>query len=84
MRYMGHTGLFQKRRFQGFISEIMRMVSVLRESSFSQLPWDNQISTILKHFVYTHVVLLINIPEQFELYFTLNIQEVLKFYNLQL
>ena len=39
------------------------------KSSFVQLPWDNQISSILKLSVYTHVVLLINFPEQFELYF---------------
>ena len=32
--------------------------------------------------MYTHVVLLINFPEKFELYFYLNIQEVIKFYNL--
>ena len=39
------------------------------KSSRFQLPWDNQISTIVKLSVYTHVVLLINFPEQFELYF---------------
>ena len=41
---------------------------------FFQLPWDNQISTILKLSVYTHVVLLINFREQFELHFYINIQ----------
>ena len=41
--------VFQKKRFQGFISEILKMVrvSLLGEKFiFLKLPWDNQISTI--------------------------------------
>ena len=58
------------------------MVSLLGEKFiFLELPWDNKISTISKLSVYTHV-LLINFPEQFELYFYFKYSRSYKVYNL--
>ena len=65
--------VFQKMRFQGFISEILRVVGTWKKSS---------LSSSLRLSFYINVVLLINFPEQFELCFTSNIREVIKFYNL--
>ena len=83
MRLDKHTSLFQKRRFQGFISEILKVIGHLGEKSFFlfQLPWDNQNFHESQTFCVINVVLLTNSPEQFEL-ITSNIREVIKFYNL--
>ena len=64
---------FQKRRFQGFISEVLRVVGPLREKfTFLKLPCDNQnFQESLRLSVYINVVLLINFPEQFKLFFYL-------------
>ena len=37
-----HLVLFQKRTFQGFKSEIFRVVILLGQKFFFQLPWNNQ------------------------------------------
>ena len=65
----GNTQLFQKRRFQGFISDILRVVGLLGEkfNFFNSLT--TKISRNLRLSVYVNVVLLINFPEQFELCF---------------
>ena len=61
---------FEKRRFQGFISEILRVVGLLGEKfTFSNSFGTTKISRSLKLSVYINVVLLINFPEQSELCF---------------
>ena len=60
----------EKRRFQGFISEILRVVSLLGEKfTFSNSIGTTNISRSLRLSVYINVVHLINFPEQFEFYF---------------
>ena len=79
---MGHTQFFQKKRFQGFILEILRIVQcLLRKLICFQLPWDNENFNSFKLSVHVHVVLLINIPEQFELYFYFRYSRSNKVYN---
>ena len=64
---------FQKRTFQGFISEILRVVGLLGENfTFFNSLGTTKISRSLKRSVYIDVVLLINIPEQFESCFYFN------------
>ena len=58
------------------------MVGLLGEKLTFSTPLGQTISTSLKLSVYIKFVLLINFPEQFELCFTSNIREVIKFYNL--
>ena len=71
------------KKFQGFISEILRMVRLLGEKlTFFNCHGTTKISKSLTLSVYINVVLLINFPEQFELCFYSNIREVIKFYNL--
>ena len=84
MRYAGHTQFSQKMRFQGFISEILRMVSLLGQKFifFKNSLGKTKILTIFKPSVYIHGVLPINFLEQFELCSYLIIREVIKFYNL--
>ena len=61
---------FQKRRFQGFISEMLRVVSLLGETfTFFNSLGKTKISRSLRLSVYINFVLLINFPEQFELCF---------------
>ena len=58
------------------------MVSLLGERFIFSTPLGQPNFSNFETFVYTHVVLLSNFPEQFELYIsTLNIQEVTKFYD---
>ena len=65
--------VFQKRGFQGFISEILRVVGLLGEKFifFDSLE-TTKISRSLKLSVYINVVLLTNFPEQFNLCFHFN------------
>ena len=65
------THLFsQKRRFQGFISEILRVVGLLGEKfTFLNYLGTTKISRSLRLSVYIDVVLLINFPEHFEVCF---------------
>ena len=61
---------YQKRRFQGFISEIFRVVGLLGEKfTFFNSLGTTKISRSLRLSVYINFVLLINFPEQFELCF---------------
>ena len=66
----GHTWFYHKKRFQCFISEILRVVGFLGEKFilFNSLG-TTKISRSLKLSVYINVVLLINFPEQIELCF---------------
>ena len=69
MSLEGHTCFFQKRRFQAFISEILRVVDLWEKSSFSFKSHGTiKMYRTLRLSVYI-VVLLINFPEQFELCF---------------
>ena len=62
--------VLQKRRFQGFISEILRVVGPLGEKfTFLNSLGTTKISRSLRRSVYINVVLLINFPEQFKLLF---------------
>ena len=62
--------VFSKRRFQGFVSEILRVVGLLGEKYFFFNSLGTpKISRNLRLAVYINVVLLINFPEQFELCF---------------
>ena len=62
--------VFQKRRFQGFISEILRVVGPLGEKfTFLNSLGTTKISRSLRLSVYINVVLLISFPEQFKLFF---------------
>ena len=64
------TQFFQKRRFQGFISEILRVVGPLGEKfTFLNSLGTTKISNSLRLSVYINVVLLISFPEQFKLFF---------------
>ena len=77
--------IFQNKRFQGFISEILRAVSLLGEKFiFFNSFGTTEISRILKLSVYFHVVLLKSFPEQFSVknHSVPNIREVIKFYNI--
>ena len=61
---------FQKRRFQGFISENLRVVGPLGEKfTFLNTLGTTKISRSLRLSVYINVVLLISFPEQFKLFF---------------
>ena len=66
--YLYHfVGFFQERRFQGFISEILRVLSLLGEKlTFFNSLGTTKISRSHRLSVYISVVLLINFPEQFE------------------
>ena len=60
----------QKRRFQGSISEHLRVVGLLGEKfTFLNSSETTKIARSLRLSVYFNVVLLINFPEQFELCF---------------
>ena len=60
--------VFQNRRFQGFIFEILRVVGLLGEKfTFFNSLGTTRISGGLRLSVYIIVVLLINFPEQFKL-----------------
>ena len=73
---------FRKRRFQGFISEILRVVRLLGEKfTFLNFLGTTKISRNLRISVYVNVVLLINRPEQFELCFYFKYSRIL-IYNL--
>ena len=62
--------VFQKRRFQSFISESLRVVGLLGEKfTFFNSFGTTKISRNLRLSVYINVVHLINFPEQFELTF---------------
>ena len=62
--------VFEKRRFQGFISEILREVGLLGERfTFFKSLGTTKVSRSLRLSVSITVVLLINVPEQFELGF---------------
>ena len=76
--------VFSKRRFQGFISEILRVIGSLGEKfTFLNSHGTTKISRSLRLSFYINVVLLINFPEQFLNYSsTSNIEEVMKYYNL--
>ena len=77
--------VFQKRRFQCFISEMLRVVGPLGEKfTFLNSLGTTKISRSLRLSVYINVVLLISFPEQFNLNYssTANIEEGMKFYNL--
>ena len=56
---------FQKRRFQGFISEILRVINLLREKLFLKSLETTEPFRIFRLFIYIHVVLPVNFPEQF-------------------
>ena len=59
---------FQKRRFQGFISEILRLVGLLGETfTFFNSLGATKVSRSLRLSDYVNGVLLINFPERFEL-----------------
>ena len=80
---MRGTQFFQKRRCQGFISEILRVVGLLGEKfTFFNSLGTTKISRSLKLSVYINVVLLINFPEQFELCFYFKDSRSYKVYNL--
>ena len=72
---MNTLSFFQKRRFQGFISEILRVAGLLGEHFifFFKSLGTTKISKSLKLSENINVVLLINFS---------NIREVIKFYNL--
>ena len=75
--------VFQKRRFQGFISEILRLVGLLEEKfAIFNFLGKTKISRSHRLSVYINVVLLISSPEQLNYMSTSNIREVRKFYNL--
>ena len=73
---------FLQKRFQSFISEISRAVNFLGENFiFLSSLATNEISRNFSLFMYIDVVLLINFPEQLNYASTLNVREVMKFYN---
>ena len=76
--------VFQKRRFQSFISEILRVVGLLagKFTFFSSLG-TTKISRSLKLSVYINVVLLINFLEQSELCFYFKYSRSYEVYNLR-
>ena len=79
--------VFQKRRFQGFRSEILRMVGLLGEKfTFFNSLGTTKFPGVSKLSVYINVVLLINFPttvqQTLNYASTSNIREVIKFYNL--
>ena len=62
--------VFSKEENQGFISEILRVVGPLGEKfTFLNSLGTTKISRSLRFSVYINVVLLINFPEQFKLFF---------------
>ena len=68
--------------FQSFTYEILIVSSLLRQKLIFYCLKTTKISRSFKQSAYINFVLLINFPEQFELYFTSNVREVIKFYNL--
>ena len=59
------------------------MIGLLGEKfTFFNFFGTTKVSRSLRLSVYINVVLLINFPEQFKLYFHSNIREVIRFYNL--
>ena len=70
-------------RFQGFISEILRVAGLLGEKfTFFNCLETTKISRSLRFSVYIDVVLLINFQNNFNYASASNIREVIKFYNL--
>ena len=62
----GTLVVFRKSRFQGFISEILRVLSLPGESSFFfKSLGTTEPFRIFRLSVYIHVVLPVNFPEQF-------------------
>ena len=77
---MTTLSFFQKRRFQGFISDILGVVGLLGEKFiFFDSLGTTKISRSLNFSVYSNV-LLANFPENLD--YASNIREVIKFYNL--
>ena len=68
---VGGTPLvFQKGRFQGFISEILRVIGLLGEKLIvSSSPGTTELFRIFRLSVYIHDVLPVNYAEEFELCF---------------
>ena len=74
---------FQKRRFQGSIFEILKVVGLFGEKfTFFKPLGTTKISRNLRLSVYINVVLLINSSEQFELCFYFKYSGTIKFYIL--
>ena len=73
---------FQKRRFQGSISKILRTVSLLGEKFIFLTPLGHPNFNNFENSVYTHVVLLITFQNNLNYTSALSIQEVIKFYNI--
>ena len=70
--------VFQNRRFQGFISELLIAVSLLGEKLILSTSLGRpKFSGSFKFFVYIDLVLLINVSEQLEILFLLQISEKL-------
>ena len=70
--------VFKKRRFQGFVPEILRVVGLLGEKfTFFKSLGTTKISRSLRLSVYINVVLLMNFPGRFELCLLLQIFEKL-------
>ena len=80
MKTVGDTKVFQKKRFQGFIYENLRVVSLLGE----KFPYFICLGTtgISRISVHIHVALLENFREQFELCFYSKYSKSYKFYNI--
>ena len=77
-----HLVFFKKRRFQGLISEILRVVGLLGEKfTFFNSLGTIKISRSLRLPGYINVVLLINFQNNLNYASTSNIREVMKFYN---
>ena len=75
--------VFSKKHISRFhIWNFESHLSLAKKVNFFQLPWHKQDFQEPQTSVYNNVVLLINFPEQFELFFTSNNREVIKFYNL--
>ena len=81
----GEHLVFSKKGFQGFISEILRVAGLLEEKfTFFNSLETTKISKNLRLSVYINVVLLTNLPEEFEscFYFKYSRSYVTKFYSL--
>ena len=71
------------RKFQGFISEILRVVGLLGEKfTFFNSLRTTKISRSLRLSVYIYVFLLITLQNNLNYISTSNIREVITFYNL--